>query len=365
VPPLSVRNVRPARVLLRVPPERRHRRRWFGGLGLVAALACATPAFAGDPPAPDREAAAAALEDGRALEARGEYAAALRAYRRCLEIDPSAPSVPAARARAKELGDRSEGDFVPLARLRAFVARRPHTEEDTLALAEAARAFPDGRVRGEALLAAGVALRHDVVRPDLAETVLREAVRDPFADRTTRALALAEVTAILRARGALSEALSLAKEQPGVAPGIVKELARDLRRQRFVWGSHGLLATFAAVGAVSFGRLVLRERRSGAGAFDRAARRVAPALVVLAVLWIGLGAALLVRLHGAGDPKPFLFVGLAALPLVLAARAWHLASPPGAPYAAVRALISAAAALALGFAALARSDAKYLESFGW
>lgn len=372
MPSLPVRDLRSPRPVARVRGRRVGR---GAAAGLAVALSGLAPLGASaqgqPPPAPaapegDRAAADAWFQLGLARERAGDFAGALEAYDACAEEAPSAQRVPAARARAKELRDRAEGGFVPLGRLRAFLALPAPSEADAAALGDAAAGFPDGRVRAEARLAAAVALRHRLGRADLAEPLLRAAHADASAERTTRALALSELVSLLRARKAAPEALRLARADPSVAPALVAELAREVRRDRVTVGAHAALAAFLAVGLASFAVVVRRERGAGPGSVDRAVRAVAPPLAVAAMAWIALGAAALVRVHGGGDPKPFLLVGLAGLPVVLAARAWHVAARPGRPAGRVlRAAAAALAALALGVVALARSDVRYLESFGW
>ena len=81
---------------------------------------------------------------------------------------------------------------------------------------------------------------------------------------------------------------------------------------------------------------------------------------------LGLGCALVVRLYGAGDVRPFLMLGFGLALVVIAARAWTLAAGArgGAVHTAARALVCAGGALAVAFAALAKSDVVYLEGFG-
>jgi hypothetical protein len=288
------------------------------------------------------------------------FADALSGYTKVLELDPSAPFAKVARARVADLEAHSEGGFEPLVRVERL-RRTPESDRASIeALERDLERFPDGRVRSEARLLVADAVRRRLGEPFRAASVLERTLDDRAADRLTRILALRELTALRRELGDLAAAYDVAEQYRDLAPGLRDELARLLRRKRIEAASFVVLAVLVAVGAASFVRLARRQRD-----VQRAAQKVFRPWLVAFALYLGGAAALLAHLHGGGDSRPFLWLGLGVLAIATIARTWRLASADRRPAArAGRAISCALGVMAVAFLALARSDAKYLASFG-
>ncbi len=329
-----------------------------GGLAtacLLASWLASRPAAATESPVAEGVRSFEAAEEA---EREGRYADALAAYDEALRRGPAASFAPRARARAADLRAHAEGAFEPWRRLTAARARSALLDEAFVrSFLEDALRFPDGRVRAEALLFAGTLARHRLELPALAEEALRASALDPHGDALTRSLATSELVALLRERGALGEALALAREA-GVSPEVVAALTRETRRARLLVGSRYVMAAAAGVGLVSLGLLV---RRGGA----KEAERVAKSPALASAAWLGLGGAAIVRAWGpSGDPGPFLLLGFGLCVVVMAARAFGLVAHHRVAKVA-GALLFAGAALGVAVSALAATEVKYLESFGW
>ena len=213
-----------------------------------------------------REAAQAAFERAERAVKELRFAEALAGYDEAVAADPSAPFVLAARARADELRGRAEGGFGPLARLEA-VRRDPGKNRDAAEIArlhEEARSFPDGKVRSEALLVVAQAYAHALGRPDEAIGALEAILGDRFAERSTRALAMAEVVALYKAKGDLAGATAAVGRDPGLLPSLTREVRGLVRREQIAFGCAGVLAALAilaVVGAVKGARRLGDVRR--------------------------------------------------------------------------------------------------------
>lgn len=322
---------------------------------LAAALVCA--GAAAQAAAPDRAAAEARFEEAERAQGELRFAEALRGYQEALAADPSAPFARAARSRADWIAARAEGGFGPLARLAAAQrdAGRLADEAAAAAWERELEAFPPGRVRVEAraLLAGALWER----QPERAVGVLERLLADPAADAVTRALALRQVADFHRGRGDLGAARAAVLRYPDLAPELRREVLRLSRRVTLRWASAGALGGVA----LAAGAALLHARRRAREVARAAAH---PALVALA-LYVGAAGAVLVRLHGGADPRPFVWLGLGALAVAAAARALRAALPGMGPGArAAWALCCVAGVLAAAFLALERTNAGYLESFG-
>jgi tetratricopeptide (TPR) repeat protein len=291
----------------------------------------------------------------------GRFAEALEAYRGALAEDPSSPVAPAARARAADLAAHAEGNFAPLARLEE-VRRDPKRAADrraVLSLAEDLRGFPPGRVRSEARLFVADALWHRLGDPRAAVAPLEEVLADPEADPLLKSLALASLDALHRELGDLSAARGVVDRYPDLAPNQRREVLRLVRRERLKWASFGLLGALGAIGVAS----VIRAAR--AMPLEEVKRAIIRPVAVAFALYLGAGGAIYVRLYGEGDVRPFLWLGLGILGVDWIARAWRIGSRNSRPAVrAARAIVCAVGVLAVGFLALERADAGYLESFG-
>jgi hypothetical protein len=328
---------------------------------LVALVAWLTarPALAAEG-APRDEARArfdAAEQAVRALD----FTRALADYERALELSPSAPFASMARARAADLRAHAEGGFVPLQKLDR-VRRDPRLASDRMvldALARDADSFPDGRVRGEARLLVAEAYWHTFADPGAAVVPFEAVLADASADRLTRALALSELVTIHRSVGALGAAEDVVDRYPALSPILRKEIHSLVWRGRLRWVSGLWLAVLALIGVASTARL---GWRLGLRALPSAVVRP---LAVAYALYVGAGAAIVARLYGTEDPRPFLLLGAGVLALDVVARAWRKAALVQRRWASLaRAIACSAGVLAVAFLALAQTEAGYLESFG-
>ena len=337
------------------------RRRAAGAFALVAAVLSATSAHAEPGPAA-RAAAQQSFDRAEQAFQAMRFAEALAAYREAAAADPSARFVPIARARTADLEAHAEGGFAPLARL-AAVRRDPRLGADRAeieALARDVASFPPGRVRGEAELVIADAWWHRLGEPRRAIAPLEAAIADETGDRLTRSLALGELAALQRELGDLPAALAAVERFPDLAPGTRKQIRTLVRRGRLTTAAVALLAALAVIGVASLARAASRL-----GGLRELPRAVLPPLAVAFSLYLGGGAAALVRLRGEGDPRPFVWLGLGVLAAFTVARAWHLGWGAGGPTArTARAILCVAGVIAAAFLAVERTDVTYLEGLG-
>lgn len=312
--------------------------------------------------APDvKSPARLAYERAENAAADMRFADALAAYEQAATLDPSAPFIRVARARSADLRAHAEGDFIPLTRLEK-VRRNPSARrEDIESLAHDAAQFPPGRVRGEAQLVAAEAFWHRFGAPDLAVRALETVLEDTSADRLTRALGLTEIVALHRERDRLDLAASLVNRHPDLAPNLTAEIRRLVRRVwlgRMAWiGFSGLIF----LGAIGTLRALWQQRRDP----EKTIRHVVRPASVAFALYLGGVASILVRLHGEGDVRPFLWLGFGGLAVDIAARGWRAGFVDERRFMRItRALTSAIAIFAVAFLALQYADAVYLETIG-
>lgn len=300
-----------------------------------------------------------ALAERSAADLR--FADALAAYDQAIALDPSAPFVRVARARVADLRTHAEGDFVPLARLESVRRNPTATRGDIDTLARDAEHFPPGRVRSEAQLVVAEAYWHRFGSPDLAAHALDEALSDASADRLIRALAVSELVALERERGRLDAAARVVARFPDLAPNLRAEVQRLVRRVWLGRVAIGFVSAVLLLGVVAVLRAIFWLRRDA----DTVLRDIVQARSVAFALYIGGAASLLVRLHGDGDVRPFLWLGFGVLAIDAAARGWRLGFVDERARARVgRAITSGVAVLAIAFLALQYADASYLETLG-
>jgi tetratricopeptide (TPR) repeat protein len=326
---------------------------------LAAGLLLAGAAQAGDTAA--RAAAEASFARAEAAAKARHFAEAVAAYRAAIEADPSAPVAAPARARIEDLEAHAEGGFAPLARLDE-VRRDPQKAGDRAAieaLTRDAEAFPPGRVRAEARVFVAEAWWHKLGDPVRAVTALEAAVSDPSGDRLTRSLALAELASLRRERGEIGAALRMAERDPTLSPSLLAQLRRLVRRERLRLGAEVVLAALVLVGAASIARLAMKAR----DVRDLPSQLVRPIGVAFA-LYLGGAGAVLVRVHGDADARPFVWLGLAVLALDVIARAFRLAAGRRALVRAVWAAACVAGVAAAAFLAVLWTSVDYLDGIG-
>ncbi|EYF00076.1 hypothetical protein [Chondromyces apiculatus] len=316
----------------------------------------ATPAM---PPTP-RVRAQARFAEAEQAAAQFRFAEALGGYREALAIDASAPFARLARSRVAFLEAHAEGDFGPLSHLEAL-RRDPGRLGDAAAAEGFGRevaGFPPGQVRVEARLLLADALEHRLGRADQALEVLEAVLDDPATDALKRALTLGRVVEIHRSRGDLEAARAAVKQHPGVAPALEAEVVRVARRETLRWVAGAVLGlvALAALGALAKAKAATREA---------ALREAATPLLVGAALYVGGAGAILAKVHGGADPRPFVWLGVGVLGVALAGRALRVALPElGSAGRTSWSLCCALGVLAAAYLALERADAGYLLSFG-
>ncbi len=326
---------------------------------VLATLVLATRARAEAPPDDDPAAAVTLYERADQEDTALRFADALRDYEAALGRSSSFRYAPRARVRADMLRSHDEGDFAPLTRLET-VRRDPHLSSDPAALAglaHDAEAFPPGRVKVEARHLVAEAYLHRLDRPDDALALLRLVLADPAADALTARQASREIVTTLLDRGALDEAAEVAA-LPRTDPDLRHEVTVRLRRRALHRG--GVLVLVLFLGAVVAGtvrhRSLARQRLGKLASFGKVA------LVFSA--WIALAGGALASSYESGNATPFLALGAAVLPLLLAARVWSVVAGPSRAAAAGRAALSAAAVLATALLVLEAVDVSYLQDFG-
>jgi hypothetical protein len=308
----------------------------------------------------------ALLADAESAEAAADYGRALARYDEVLQADASTPSAASAAARLAYLRAHAEGGFAPLARLER-VRRAPDLARSAAAieaLVHDAEAFPPGRVRVETWAFAADAYAERLARPDDARRLRTRLLEDPHGDDVLAAKAARDLVDDALARGDLGGAESALREAGSRAPPDLAALVRRARRRRNMHiASISALAATALLASAG----ILRRVRSDAGGArvirDAVHGTLGPALVFAA--WVGAAGGVLANAYEGSDPRPFLALGGALLPMFLLARAWSAAAP-GARLSmrAGRAVLCAVAALGVAFLVLEGTDARYLKGLG-
>jgi hypothetical protein len=333
-------------------------------VGCIVALFVARAARAQPGAVGGGDATAEALyEQAQLDEQHGEYAQALERYRASFAASPSSRYAQRAQTRADWLQDHSEGGFVPLARLEG-VRRDPAIANDPSAidaLAHDLEAFPSGLVRVEARMLVAEAWLGRMHRPDDGMRELRAVADDPSADPlTARQAAHALVEALVDA-GALDAAVREAHARANqLDPRYVKKVERTAHRRmlRLAAGAEITLVLVLAGAA-----LVTAARRGRLADVALALRRLAPVAIAF-VVYVAFAGGILASSYETGNAKPFLVLGMAALPLVLLARAWSAAGSPRTWARGARAAACGASVVAAAFVLLDAIDPAYLEDFG-
>ena len=337
------------------------------GLGAVALLGGAAllggwcGAAAGAPDDPSE--AERLYELGQADEDALAFAQALAHDRASVAAAPDSAWARRAAARIAWLDARSEGGFVPLARLEQ-VRKNPSLASDPGAidaLAREAESFPPGQVRVEARMFVAEAWLGRLHRPADALPVLRALSDDPEADPLSSRLAEREIVDTLVTEGRLEEASAEATSHASrLDPRFVQQTRALLRRRAVRVAAIAELGGFVAIAAIA---LVRAFRRGALGVARTAIRSLGPVAVAFAVYLAGVGG-LLASQYESGHAAPFVHLALAVLALLLLARAWGSVGSTRGAARAGRAALCAISVFAAAFVLLDAESPSYLEGFG-
>ncbi|HSO31339.1 MAG TPA: hypothetical protein VLT33_02450 [Labilithrix sp.] len=288
------------------------------------------------------------------------FARALAGYDEGRQRDPGSPRAPRAEARAAILRAHAEGDFAPFAELER-VRRDPALASSPQAvdeLVQHAEAFPPGLVRLEVRVLAAEAYAHRFARPAEAERLLERVIGDPLADRITTQKAARDLVTLRVERGDLGAAEAAVQLAGDRADPTLGREVRRLARRRFMHLT--AIALLLGMGVLAARRTMTAGRRRAArGALARTWK-----LIVGYALYVAIGGAVLASGYEQGTSRPFLWLGIVLVPLLLVARAWGAAGQAGAAARVGRASLCAAGALGAAFLVLERIDAAFLEGMG-
>ena len=320
------------------------------------------PARAGDLAA-TRARAKAILEQAEHDDEALDFADALAHYDEGRALDPGSGRAPRAEARAAMLRAHAEGAFVPYAKLE-HVRRDPSLSSNPRViddLVHEASSFPAGLVRVEVWVMAAEAYANRLGRPLDADALLHRVVADSLTDRVVAQKAARDLVLLRLGRGDLAGA----DEAVDVAGGRADpQLARDVRRAARRRNMHDASIAILIVMALLAGRAALVAARRGAGARLRDAIGSTWKLALGYAAYVAIGGALLASGYEAGTSKPFLYYGIALVPVVLLARAWAAAGSASTSARGGRAALCAMAAAAAAFLVLEGVDVTYLEGMG-
>jgi hypothetical protein len=209
-------------------------------------------------------------------------------------------------------------------------------------LMNAAEAFPPGIVQLEAWMF-GAETYARLGRKDLAAPLWRRVARGE--EPVLRAAAATALVQDEIARGDLERA----RQDAGGDPGLLRKVRVAERRHRVHFASIAVIAATFVLGTIA----VVRARR--------VASRISLVSILAVDAYVIAGGFLATRYEG-GTARPFLYLGLALLPILLLARAWGAAGSGRWRARALRAALSAASALGAAFLVLEHVDV--LEGLG-
>jgi hypothetical protein len=219
-------------------------------------------------------------------EEDGAFERALVAQRACMAKAPTSGWTRSARNRISWISARSEGHFVPLARLQR-VRRDPTLSNDPAAIDALARdveAFPAGRVRAEARMFVAEAWLTRSDKRDEAVAEFQRVADDPTSDSMDAAFASRHLVESLLSEGRIDDAANEVRAHH-FDPKIVGEVARRVRRQTLRRVAIAELLTVASLALVMVARVFARRgrtaRKSGPGALPRLPPAGFAALVTL------------------------------------------------------------------------------------
>lgn len=178
-------------------------------------------------------------------EGRADPVAALEAWQELVEAAPTSRLAGRARTRIAWIRARSEGDFVPLRAMMAFLATPPDARDASVidSFEETTGAMPAGRVRAESRLAvAGEWARlGDHAR---AHAAWQAALDDPSAQPSERALVRESMARARMDAGDLEGALGELEDADLDAMTLHAVVTRRLRAATWVPIAYGLFAAF-------------------------------------------------------------------------------------------------------------------------
>lgn len=265
------------------------------------------------------------------------------------------------RARAS---DPTDDGSARLARIRESAALASSRAEVD-ALARDADGFSSDTARIDARLLAAQAYLGRFGVPPLGRALLRRVASDPAAD----ALTAAQATNLL-VRSDLDDGLvddarvDVAAHAFGVRRELLMLVEARVRRRALHRACLLLVGAVAVAVASSVARGVVRSR----GRVTAVAVGDLAGVALAFGVSVAVGGGGLASLFTGSAALPFVGLGAALVPVVLAARAWSASASPlgGSSRAsrACRAIACAGAALASAFLVLEGIDASYLASFG-
>ncbi len=295
-------------------------------------------------------------------EEEGALAKAVEHDRAAVAASPSSRWARTAKARMGWLADRSEGDFVPLARLMRVWSDRGFGEHaDAVgAFAKEVESFPPGTVRSEARLFAADAWLHRLHEPEEGKRELLRVRDDPSSNTLSIAFAERDFAEELLAEGRLDDASVEVRLRAGELPAaFIEQVHARLRRRAFERAATGELAVFFAC---ALSALLLGHRR---GVVAPVLRKLVPsrrrALGFAACALIAAG---LVHSGRAHSLAPALVAGAVAVPIVLLSWIWNAAGSSGPGARAARALFCGASVLAAAFLVFDALAPRVLARFG-
>jgi hypothetical protein len=198
-------------------------------------------------------------------EEDGAFACALEHDRAAVVAAPGSRGARTASARIVWLGERSEGDFAPLARL-TRVWHDPTFPGDAAAVEAFARevdGFPPGVVRGEARMFVVEAWLRHLHRGEEARRVLVAVRDDPSASSQSRMFAERDLAEELLAEGQLDDAeREVGAHAAQLDASFAARVHRLVRRRAVRRAAIAELAVFGAVAAVAI-LLAVRRRALG------------------------------------------------------------------------------------------------------
>ena len=311
----------------------------------------------------ERARADSVLRQAESEDEKLELASALARYDEGRALDPGSPRAPRAEARAAMLRAHAEDHFVPYAMLERVrrdpaLASEPHAVDE---LVRAAESFSPGLVRVEVWALAAEAYAHRFGRPLEAEALLRRIVIDERADRIVAQKASRDLVTLCLARGDLAgaeAAVQLAGTRADAK--LAKDVRRALRRRSLHHASIIALVAMLVLAA----RAWVASAKRGEGTRVRTALGAMWKVAVAYAAYVAIGGALLASGYAADTSKPFLWLGVVLVPILLVARVWGAAGGEPRAARAGRATLCALGALAAAFLLLEGIDVALLEGFG-